>query len=70
MNFTFALSEKELKERTHPSAFTSYNMLDENAQQYNDLPLYEKKVLEYLVHASDIIDRVALKMDNPYNIKF
>lgn len=70
MNFTLALSEKELQERTHPSAFTSYNMLDENAQQYNDLPLYEKKALEYLVHASDIIDRVALKMDHPYNIKF
>lgn len=70
MNFTFALSEKELQERTHPSAFTSYNMLDENAQQYNDLPLHEKKALEYLVHASDIIDRVALKMDHPYNIKF
>ena len=70
MRFVLALSEQELLERTHPSAFTPYKMLDVCARQYADLDMFEKKALESLVHASDIIDRVALKMDHPYNLEF
>lgn len=43
MRFVLALSEQELLERTHPSAFTPYKMLDVCARQYADLDMFEKK---------------------------
>ena len=68
--FTLALSEQELLERTNPAAFTPYKMLGVNAPEYMALSENDKKALKHLVRASDIIDRVALRMDHHYNIRF
>ena len=68
--FTLALSEQELLERTNPAAFTPYKMLGADAPEYMALSENDKKALKHLVRASDIIDRVALRMDHHYNIRF
>ena len=68
--FTLALSEQELLERTKPAAFTPYKMLDVDAPEYMALSKNDKQALQYLVQASDIIDRVGLQMDHPYNLEF
>ena len=68
--FTLALSEQELLERTNPAAFTPYKMLGVNAPEYMALSVNDKKALKHLIRASDIIDRVALRMDHHYNIRF
>ena len=68
--FTLALSEQELLERTNPAAFTPYKMLGVNAPEYMALSVNDKKALKHLIRASDIIDRVALRMDHHYNLRF
>lgn len=68
--YNLAYSEQELSERTSPTAFTPYTMLDTNAGAYEALPQSEKFALRWLVRASDIIDRVALRLDHPYNLLF
>ena len=68
--FTLALSEQELLERTKPGVFTPYKMLGTDAPEYMALSENDKKALKHLVRASDIIDRVALRMDHHYNIQF
>lgn len=68
--FTLALSEQELLERTKPGVFTPYKMLGVHAPEYMALSENDKKALKHLVRASDIIDRVALRMDHHYNIRF
>lgn len=68
--FTLALSEQELLERTKPGVFTPYKMLGADAPEYMALSENDKKALKHLVRASDIIDRVALRMDHHYNIRF
>lgn len=68
--FTLALSEQELLERTNPAAFTPYKMLGVDAPEYMALSENDKKALKHLVRASDIIDRVALRMDHHYNMRF
>ena len=68
--FTLALSEQELLERTNPAAFTPYRMLGVDAPEYMALSENDKKALKHLVRASDIIDRVALRMDHHYNLRF
>ncbi|MBP3545205.1 MAG: hypothetical protein J6J82_02760 [Alphaproteobacteria bacterium] len=68
--FTLALSEQELLERTKPDVFTPYKMLGADAPEYMALSENDKKALKHLVRASDIIDRVALRMDHHYNIQF
>lgn len=68
--FTLALSEQELLERTKPGVFTPYKMLGVDAPEYMALSENDKKALKHLVRASDIIDRVALRMDHHYNMRF
>jgi hypothetical protein len=68
--FTLVLSEQELLERTKPGVFTPYKMLGVHAPEYMALSENDKKALKHLVRASDIIDRVALRMDHHYNIQF
>lgn len=69
-NYKLAYTYDELLERTAPDAFTPYNMLGIDAEQYNALPEREKAALKWLVKASDQIDRVALQLDHPYNVDF
>ena len=65
-----ALTEQDLRSRTNPAAFTPYKMLGADAPEYMALSVNDKKALKHLVRASDIIDRVALRMDHHYNIRF
>ena len=66
--YKIAYDYDELVRRTSPEAFTPYTMLGIGAEQYNGLPKQEKDALKWLVRASDIIDRVALRLDHPYNL--
>ena len=68
--YKIAYDYDDLLSRTAPDAFTPYKMLDVDAPQYNNLPECEKLAIQKLVRASDIIDRVALKLDHPYNLSF
>ena len=65
-----ALTEQDLRSRTKSDAFTPYKMLGADAPEYMALSVNDKKALKHLVRASDIIDRVALRMDHHYNIRF
>ncbi|MBP3340632.1 MAG: hypothetical protein J6L47_03140 [Alphaproteobacteria bacterium] len=69
-NYQIAYTYDELQERTLPDAFTPYAMLGTDAVQYNALAPQEQATLKWLVRASDIIDRVALRLDHPYNVDF
>lgn len=68
--YKIAYDHNELVQRTSPEAFTPYTMLGVDAEQYSALPEREKTALKWLVRASDIIDRVALQLDHPYNLDF
>ena len=68
--FDIALTEQDLRSRTKSDAFTPYKMLGVNAPEYMALSENDKKALKHLVRASDIIDRVALRMDHHYNLRF
>ncbi|MBP3340299.1 MAG: hypothetical protein J6L47_01370 [Alphaproteobacteria bacterium] len=68
--YKIAYDYDELVRRTSPEAFTPYTMLGIGAEQYMRLPKQEKDALKWLVRASDIIDRVALRLDHPYNLDF
>ena len=70
MNFEFAYSEKELENLTSAERFTPYNMLGEESFVYQKLSENDKKTLEHLVKAADVIDTVYKKLDNPYNLEF
>ena len=65
-----ALTEQDLRSRTNPAAFTPYKMLGADAPEYMALSENDKKALKHLIQASDIIDRVALRMDHHYNLRF
>ena len=68
--FDIALTEQDLRSRTKSDAFTPYKMLGVDAPEYMALSVNDKKALKHLVRASDIIDRVALRMDHHYNMRF
>lgn len=68
--FDIALTEQDLRSRTKSDAFTPYKMLGVDAPEYMALSENDKKALKHLVRASDIIDRVALRMDHYYNLRF
>lgn len=68
--FDIALTEQDLRSRTKSDAFTPYKMLGVNAPEYMALSENDKKALKHLIRASDIIDRVALRMDHHYNMRF
>lgn len=64
------VSIEELFDRTSPSKFSTYKLLDVCSPEYAKLQKGDKIALKHLVKAARILDNVYLKQDNPHNIEF
>lgn len=68
--FKIAISEEELKKRTHKDYLTTKKMLALDAPEYLALADGDKEALKHLVKAAYILDEIYLKQDNEKNIEF
>lgn len=68
--FELFFTENELIDRVSPEKLTPYTMLDEDSEAYLALSDSDKKILPYLVRASQAFDFVYKKLDNPHNLEF
>lgn len=64
VNFSEEELDKILTEKTR-----EIELISREFEGYKNLPIGDKKAIDHLIKAADIINNVALEQDNPYNLE-
>jgi hypothetical protein len=67
--FEFNLSMKELEKRTHKDYLVTKKFLKVDSPEYQNLSKGDKKALQHLVKAADILEKINMQLDCKHNLE-
>lgn len=68
--FEYGYTEEQLLDRLSPAKYSTYTLLSAESDAYKNLSVDDKKALMHLVKASEYLDPVFKRLDNPHNLEF